>query len=128
MTSKIEMYKAYLEQEGFHPTQEDKFLWFKAEGRGYVIFDNEDDPGFFQLLFPNFWSIDSDDERIRAYQAANHATAATKVAKIYVDEDGTNVWAGIEMFFESPEQFKGVFARSMNALRTAVDHFKEKMS
>ena len=127
MTGKLAMYKAYLEEEGFHPTQEGKLLFFKEEGRSYVLFANEDDPGFFQLVYPGFWSIESDDERARAYQAANHATAATKVVKIHVQEDGQNVWASIEMFFESPEQFKGVFTRSINALKAGVANFAEKM-
>lgn len=127
MTSKIAMYKTYLEQEGFHPKQEGGLLLFEDEGRSYVIFANEDDPEYFQLVFPDFWSIDSDNERARAYQAANHATAVTKVAKIHVQEDGKNVWASIEMFFESPEQFNGVFTRSMRVLKAVVNNFSEKM-
>lgn len=85
------LYRAYLEQEGFRPTQESEWLSFKAEGRSYFIVADEDDPEYFQLIFPGFWSIDSDHARARAYQAANHATAATKVAKIYVHEGGKTV-------------------------------------
>jgi hypothetical protein len=127
MTSKIEMYKTYLDQEGFHPSQDGGLLIFKQEGRTYVITADENDLPYFQIVFPNFWSIDSDQERAKAYQAANHATSATKVAKIYVREDGKNMWGSIEMFFESPEQFKGVFVRALSALMAGVANFTEKM-
>jgi len=127
MTSKIDMYKEYLTKEGYSPTQEGGLLIFKKEGRTYVITVDDKDMPYFQLVFPNFWSIDSDKERAKAFAAANHATAATKVAKIYVRDDGKNMWGSIEMFFESPEYFRGVFDRSMAALMAGVANFTEKM-
>jgi len=127
MSSKTEMYKDYLAKEGYSPNQDGGLLIFKKEGRTYVITVDDNDLPYFQLVFPNFWSIDNDKERAKAFAAANHATAATKVAKIYVRDDGKNVWGSIEMFFESPDQFKGVFDRAMAALMAGVANFTEKM-
>ncbi len=127
MGSKYDMYKAYLTEEGYSPTAGDGLLIFKKEGRAYVITVDENDAPYFQLLFPGFWPIESDKERVKAYAAANQATSATKVAKVYVTDDGKNVWASIEMFFESPDQFKAVFSRSMLALMASVANFTQKM-
>jgi hypothetical protein len=128
MGSKLDLYKAFLDKEGYAPTVDGSLLFFKKEGRGYALLANEDDATFYQLVFPNFWNIENDKERAKAYAAANHATGTTKVAKVFVREDGKNVWGAIEMFFESPDQFKPVFDRGMLALSAAVANFVQKMA
>lgn len=128
MGSKLDLYKEFLTKEGYAPTVENDLLFFKKEGRSYALLPNEDDATFFQLIFPNFWDIGNDKERAKAYAAANHATGTTKVAKIFVREDGKNVWGAIELFFEKPELFKPVFDRGMMALSAAVTNFVAKMN
>jgi len=86
---------------------------------------DEKDEQFFRLVFPNFWSIDSDKERVKVVAASSHATAATKVAKIFPVDN--NTWGTIELFVASPDHFKGVFARSMGALQAAVQTFIGQM-
>lgn len=128
MGTKFEMYKAFLAAEGYAPTANENLLIFKKEGRTYVITADENDAPYFQLIFPGFWPIESDKERAKALAAANHATSSTKVAKIYVTDDGKNMWGSVEMFFESPEQFKGVFNRALSALMAGVATFTQKMA
>lgn len=123
-----QMYMRYLTQEGYNPSVDaDGDVRFKAEGFTYYIIVDEKDERFFRLLFPNFWSIESGEELARALVAANHATMATKVAKVYVRNDGKDTSASIEMFLDPPEQFSKTFPRCMSALRTAVNTFVEKM-
>ncbi|MGA9115702.1 MAG: hypothetical protein WB626_02895 [Bacteroidota bacterium] len=124
--ARAEMYSAYLRNEGFSPTIGEKGeVLFKMEGRTYVIFSDENDEPFFQIVFPNFWTIESEQERAKVERAALHATAATKVAKIYPVE--SNVWGSIEMFLTPPDSFKAVFHRSMGALTAAVNNFAQEM-
>lgn len=127
MGSKADLYKQFLTAEGFHPDVDGSLVIFKSEGKGYILNADDGDGEYFQLIFPNFWNIENDKERSRAYKAANDATMGTKVAKIYVREDGKNVWGSIEMFIEKPEQFKPVFTRSMAALMAGVNTFVTKM-
>lgn len=122
------MYMEYLQAEGYQPSVDaDGDVRFKAEGFTYYIIVDEKDERYFRLLFPNFWSIDDDSELARALLAANYATLATKVAKVYVRDDGKDTSASIELFLDQPEQFKQVFSRCMAALRTSVSTFVEKM-
>lgn len=118
---RIKMYETYLKGEGYSPETIKEGVVFKAEGKTYVIMVDENDEQFFRLVFPNFWSIDNDKERAKVTAAANQATAATKVAKVFPVEN--NTWGTIELFVASPDHFKGVFTRSMGALQAAVQNF-----
>ncbi|MFQ5611272.1 MAG: hypothetical protein ACE5H9_03975 [Anaerolineae bacterium] len=124
--SKADMYVKFLNDEGYRPeVDSDGDVRFKSEGGTYFVFANENDQQFFQLVFPAFWSIDNDAERRKVLVAADHATQKTKVVKVYTV--GDNVWASVELFFASPEQFKETFSRSISALKAGVQNFVQKM-
>jgi hypothetical protein len=123
---RAQIYSDYLRGEGYLPSiDQDGDVKFKKEGGIYYIMFSEEDAEFFRLVFPNFWSIETTEERAKVEKAALHATAGTKVAKVFPVKD--NVWATIELFCSPPECFKPVFPRSMSALRAAVETFAEKM-
>ena len=86
---------------------------------------DENDEQFYRLVVPNFWTIESDEERERVIRAAMQASAKTKVAKIFPVKDDT--WASVELFLSGPEEFGGVFARSLSALQSAVRTFRESI-
>ncbi|GHU24074.1 hypothetical protein FACS1894164_09820 [Spirochaetia bacterium] len=121
------MYLNYLQEEGYRPNiDEDGDVHFKSEGDNYYIIVNDDDPEFFQLLYPNFWEIESEDERIDVALAASYATMQTKVAKIYLtDYDDTSV--SVEIYLNNPEDFKTMFPRMLSAIDTALNAFYEWM-
>jgi hypothetical protein len=121
-----EMYRSYLADQGYAPKiDDDGDVIFKCEGRVYFIDVAEKDETFFRLIFPNFWSIESEAERQKVSQAALHATVQTKVAKVF--PVGDNTWASIEMFCSPPEAFQPVFRRCLRALQASVENFREKM-
>jgi hypothetical protein len=125
-STKVEMYAEYLREEGYKPTIDgENVVRFKEEGRIYCILVDAQDPQFFRIIFPNFWEIRGQEQRMKVLAAADAATGKTKVAKVFtVDND---VWASIEIFLPSPEQFRSIFPRSMGALKAAVGHFVAKM-
>jgi len=123
----ISMLGDYLRGEGYVPQiDEDGDLKFKYEGRSFWILLSEKDETFFQLVFPNFWEIESPEERIRVERAALLASADTKVAKVYPVKE--NVWASIEMFVSPMDAVRPVFNRSLRALQAAVEAFKVEMN
>lgn len=125
---RAKLYMDYLTEEGYSPKLDAQGdVAFKAEGKNYCICVDEKDDMYFQLLFPNFWKIESPAELERARVAANSATGMTKTAKIYVRSDNQNVEGVIEMFVVPPESFKPVFKRCMGALQTGVSKFVAKM-
>lgn len=125
--TKATIYFDFLKEEGYLPHYDnDGDIIFKAEGISFLLFAAEDDPEYFRLTLPFFWTIESVEERQRVLQAAAMVNAEVKVVKLYVVED--HAWAGIEMLFEQPEQFKPVFGRAMRMLRHGVQRFTEIMN
>ena len=124
--NRVKVYEEHLKQEGYAPNVDDNGnIVFKSEGKVYIIVLEDEDEAFFRLIFPNFWSIDSKRERTKVESAALTSTERTKVAKVFTV--GDNVWATVEMFVDSPDVVKPVFARCMSALRTAVANFVVEM-
>lgn len=126
MTTKLERYRDHLTAQGFRPEMHDGYLTFRHEGGVYVMPAEESDAGYFRLLFPRFWSIDSDDERRRALLVASHVTARMKTAKVFVVDGDT--FAAIEMFLPSAESFTAVFDRSLHVLQQAAHQFRLGMA
>jgi hypothetical protein len=125
---KTTLYMEFLTQEGYRPTAEPEGdVLFKAEGHTYVLPIDDKDENFFQLVFYNFWAIESEEELWRAVSAANFATRETKVAKVFVRNDGRNVIATVEMFLFSPDNFPQLFGRALGALKYAVEKFAGEM-
>jgi hypothetical protein len=123
--ARMDMIANYLKAEGFAvQLDNDGDCVFKQEGRTYILIIDEKDPDFIRLTFPNFWTIETEEERRRATEAAMLATAKTKVAKVYVA--GDNTWAAWETFAK-PEAFIPFIARALMALRAAASNFAEHM-
>jgi hypothetical protein len=120
------MYIDFLKEEGYQPSvDDDGDVVFKSEGKTLFINVLEDDPAYFRLVLANIWPIESENERGQVYIATDFSNAKAKVTKSYVVRD--NVWVGIELFLPKPEDFKGVFKRSMSALNNGVAQFVSKM-
>ena len=124
--SKSDLYNDFLRSEGYiTEVDEDGDITSKMEGGTYFLFAQEEDREYFTVLFPNFWPIESEDERTAAYIACCDATGNIKGAKVY--PLGDNICASIELFFGEPDDFKPVFKRALSTVQGAVAHFAEKM-
>lgn len=121
-----QQYLEFLRTEGYRPELDAVGdIRLKIEGRVYFVVLEEEDPGYVRLLFPNFWSIETPEERRVALEACERATARTKVAKVFLSRDDTS--AAFEMLCAGPESFTAVFPRALRILRTAVDHYVKHM-
>lgn len=122
-----DLYFKYLAEQGYRPEYDkDGDVSFKKEGGTYLVMVDEKDELFFQLAYPNFWPLKSDEERKRALEAANFANTKTKVTKVSVTSNN-NVWATIELFVGKREDFIPVFERALSAIGTGIKRFAEKM-
>lgn len=120
-------YLLFLQAEGYSARiDEDGDVVYKKEGRTYFVDVDEKDDQFFRICFPNFWKIDSEEERQRVLVACDYSNALSKVAKVFIVRD--NVWASIELFFGDEEHFKPVFERCMSALENGVRNYVKKMN
>jgi hypothetical protein len=122
------MYSDYLKAQGFAPTSTEKIISFKAEGRTYLIYISANDPLYFELSFAYFWPIEDAAELYRAYKAASAVNSTTKVAKIYVTEDESNLIIDAGIYLQKPEDFKFHFSRLLSTLQTATNKFRNEMN
>ena len=113
------------EQELFSKIDDDGDVQFKYDGKTFFLDVNENDPEFFRMVLANIWSIDSEEERTRAYKVVNGINAEKKVGKIYLTND--NVWVAIETFLDEPEDYKAYFDRSLKIMLECVNEFVEGM-
>jgi hypothetical protein len=124
---KTQVYLDYLRREGYSPELDpDGDIKFKREGGTYYLMTEENDPTYFRLVFPNFWEIESDDERNQILYAVGEVNADLKVIKLYPVRD--NVWASVEMFLDPIDNFQKVFNRAMNVLGEGVAQFRQFMT
>jgi hypothetical protein len=125
--TKTEMFSKYLAEEGYLPkVDSDGDILFKREGLTFCIFAAENDREFFRLALPNIWAIRTEDERRKVLAAANTATGAVKVGKVFTV--GDNVWATVELLIDPIENFSKVFDRSVAILSACVQRFREGMT
>ncbi len=120
-------YVEYLREEGYAPKTEDNGnVLFKYEGWTYLIMADRDDPQYFRLVLPNITTASDEASRREAIDAANHATATTKVAKIFVLDDGV-VHGTVELLADSPASIINVFKRSLQTLQAAAQRFVQRL-
>jgi hypothetical protein len=123
---KAKLYLEYLETLGYYPELDpDGDVKFKHEGRTYYVFGEEGDPVYFRLVYPNFWSIDNDDERVRVLELMSDINGEYKVVKLYPSRNDSS--ASIEMFLDPLDNFKQTFPRAMGLLAECVTRFVRRM-
>ena len=124
---RAQMYVSYLREDGYAlEIDEDGDVMFKFEGGTYFVLVDEEDEMFFQIMFPSFWPIESEEEGARVEKAAQLATRITKVAKVYRQRDNVN--ASVELLCVPPEAFKAVFRRALRCIQAGVTKFRAEMS
>ena len=121
---------AFLTAEGYLPTADEQGgIAFKREGRMFLSFVTADDPNYFNLYcYMNYEDVLTD--RDKALATANEVNRTLKAVKITLldDNDPSKVSFGIEALLASPENFQGIFERSLAILALSIDHFSSKIS
>lgn len=121
-----ELHAEFLVREGFLPKiDDDNDVVFSYMGKTFFIQVDAQDPEFFRLIAPNFWPIESDQERQVAALVASEVNRGLKTAKVFLNFD--NTWASVDLFCSPIENYKSVFMRCLDALRTAVNDFSDGM-
>lgn len=121
-------YMDFLRRKGYGPKLLDNGnIGFTTGDNGtFLLLVESDDPEYFGILYPGFWKIESEQERLKAIEAANSVTGKNKVAKVVVANSNTH--AGAEVILARPEDFEKVFPRMMKEILDAIEAFKGRMA
>ena len=122
-----QMYTDYLREQGYTPSVDDGDVIFKVEGGNYYISVDEGDLAFFRIVYPGFWKIESEAERIKASAVIMSVNRTTKLAKVYI-ESWDNTYVEASVFLNTPEDFKRHFSRMLNTIQLARRKFVAGMN
>ena len=125
-----DLYLEYLRDEGYKgELDEDGDISFKYEGGFYYIFIDEDDEKYFRIVYPNFWEIESDDERIKALTVTNTVNREYKCGKVLLvgKDDKKNTWAEVGVFLSDANEFKLFFTRMIGIIQSMVSDYEQGM-
>jgi len=123
------MYTSFLKEQGYQSNiDSDGDVQFKAEGRTFYIIVDSRDLQSFRILYPNFWEIESEDEKAKVVKVVNYINRTTKVAKVYLNSREDDVSMDVNIFVEKPENFKVFFRRMIDLLLEERREFREKMN
>jgi hypothetical protein len=113
----------FLESEGHSAARDERGISFFTAGSRHVLqFDDDDD--FVLLAIPDFWQVDTPQERRRALEAAVETASRVKCGKIVIVGAGS-VWAAFESL--SVDALIAVWPRALRILQTACAKFSREM-
>lgn len=125
-------YQSMLSDEGFRSEVDgDGDLHFRYEGGHYYI-TQDCDAGYFTMIYPNFWKIENNDEKLAALIAANTATRKVKGVKVCVyDVDSPTtvgvMGAAVQCFITDQSEVRQFLERGLEYIQYAVDVFTKEM-
>jgi len=117
-----EGYRPHLEVNDEHP--ERARLAFKVEGVRYVLYLDDKDPTFFNLVL-SYRLGDLTDEPEILLEAANALTRQTKGTKVWVDQEDRSAFFNYEWFAEELPS-AALFERLVSQCGYAADGFFAK--
>ncbi len=121
----------YLCDEGFRPKyDEDGDIVVKREGKTYVVIFEESDPIYFRVVYPNFWSLDDEEEYEQALIASARVNTKMKCAKVLPSvefSDEANVSVSVELYAADVDAFIAVLERAFRASEAAGLAFVQEM-
>ena len=124
-----DFYLTYLRSEGFQPAvDEDGDITFRYEGGNYYIYVEDNDTGYFQIVYPNFYRLETRAERTAAAAAASVVTRGIRVVKVYLNSSESNVSISAEMFVVNLTDFTQFFYRLLDIMNSARNEFNSQMN
>jgi len=123
-----DFFVTYLRSEGFQPSvNEYGNVEFRYEGGNYYVVVEDNDTGYFSLVYPGFWRLESRADRIAAASVASAVTRNWRVVKVWLNENETNVYISAEMFVVNLKDFSRFFYRLLSIITSARNDFNSQM-
>ena len=119
------MYMNYLRQQGFHPFLDDAGdVYFTVGKDVFYIIVNENDQKYFHM----YMGLRLGHTPLHnALIAANYTNSRSKVAKVYISQDGRSASINIELLVNKPRDFRRFFTRSISLIKNAEANFLSEL-
>ncbi len=121
-----EMVFNYLRSQGFSPQfKDDGSIWFKYQMASFIYPNNDNDSGYFQLLFPAIYELPF-AKRAQAFDVVNEQNLELKVAKTFV-VGGDSVWMSFEILLDTTPDIADIMPRALQILMGGRETLYKKM-
>lgn len=115
----------FLREEGYVPNVDERGnVTFKADGRFFVYFYDQNDEEFFQLGMPSMADV-TPENREMMLEICNEMNYGIKVVKTMII--GQSVWGVFEGIFDSTPEFGEIIPRAIKMLIDNQQSFFEKI-
>lgn len=121
-TTQIERYTDFLRELEITSRPDADVLHFEHEGLHFVLYADEGDPNYFRLELPGIWRAGSVQEHLLGLAVASEVTRTTKAVKLSFQ--GPIASASVECFEPTPEAFRAIFLRALQALIFGAQSFR----
>jgi len=85
----------------------------------------EDDEQYYRICLPNFWPLETPEERERAAIAAHDVTSRVKAVKLIATGDDT--WCLIQTFCPSVGELLPVLEQCIRTILSAAEEYARAM-
>ena len=116
-----ELTQEYLRKEGFCPEETEFGLYFKCEGKNFLLIYDDDDEQYFRLMMPCIFEM-TDENEDEVYRAMNEVNSSVKVIKAYIMREN-EVWLGFEVLVDSTPVVGDFIPRAISMLNGGARRF-----
>ena len=120
-----ELTQEYLRKEGFCPEETDFGLYFKCEGKNFLLIYDDDDEQYFRLMMPCIFEM-TDENQEAVYHAMNEVNSSVKVIKAYIMREN-EVWLGFEVLADNTPVVDDFIPRAINMLNSGARKFYQAL-
>lgn len=122
----MEIYKEWLQTNGFRFEETPIGLMFKYQGGNFIVADNSGDKNYFQLLFPRIDTV-TEKEKFKALNALNVVNREIKCIKGTLTDDN-EVWLTTEIFVDHTPNVEDFFLRLLDILMAGRAKYSNLMA
>ena len=116
-----ELTQEYLRKEGFCPEETEFGLYFKCEGKNFLLIYDDDDEQYFRLMMPCIFEM-TDENEDEVYRAMNEVNSSVKVIKAYIMCEN-EVWLGFEVLVDTTPVVGDFIPRAISMLNGGARKF-----
>lgn len=116
-----------LRGQGYEPQVSGNVITFESNGSKYAIPRDPDDLSYYRVIYPDFWTVTSSEEREAVLVLSNLAARRCKGVRIFFDSEIKSASASSEMLFNEPADFVFHFPRILGMIQDGVELFVDGM-
>ncbi|MEU1307872.1 hypothetical protein ABZ419_03095 [Streptomyces cinnamoneus] len=116
-----------LQGQGYEPQVSGNIITFESNGSTYVIPRDPDDLSYYVVIYPDFWTVNPDQEEEVVLVLSNFVSISRKGVRIFFDSKIRRASASTEMLFSEPAHFTSHLPRILQMIQAGVELFVDGM-